>query len=102
MPEVFTITLKPEQSLDAAYAFGKSLMNRRVAAGVRKVDNGVEISLWPENAGRYTYKLEHPAYKPVTYAEDREAVLSAIKSSGYADEPKEEVSEEAPAAADPE
>lgn len=93
--ESFTITAKPEQNADAIFAFAKSLIARRLANGVLRLDKDrIQVIMYPETAARYK--------DPNTYyGEDREATLGAIAAAGYAvdgpEAPPEEPVEEEPA-----
>ena len=77
--ESFSIAPKGDQRLDTIYAFGRGLMARKIANGVVRENGKIVIYLLPSTAARYTM----PSISgKADYAEDRDAVLSAIQAAG--------------------
>ena len=89
--ETFTITPKGEQTLSGALAFAKGLLPRLIINGASAADGVVTVYMLPKSAGRYIGGKQ-------TYDDDRQAVVDAIKTAGYAPEepPKAKPASQAP------
>lgn len=98
--EVFTLSVKPDQTADAVMALAKSLTGRGLANGTTRTPDGkIQVLLFPRSAAKYKSWGERDT-RVANYDTDRKAILSSLAAGGII--PDEETPSEPVAAVEPE
>src|ERR1017187_3501520 len=82
LAEVFTLSVKPDQNVDAVLALAKTLTARGLANGTSRLPDGkIRVLLFPPSAAKYATWNDRDT-KTANYDDDRKAIVTSLAASG--------------------